>query len=417
MFNAITVQDELVSLIGWRKDKNPEVTQNPMGDLLTASTGLFYNDAHRLLTSGNLNAVFADFARFTYPTFSLATSYSKGTIVKESANYFISLQDANLNHATNLTAWWRQTTPTNEQYREITTSGITLGLNQWLDRKYKLKTASNLLERKTVLSLPGYKAEEIGTTKRYLGWRLCPTPKYPDIINTIDRVCIHMKQSQTVTVSLYRNGSSTPIHSVIFTGDATPDPIWMDAGWELDPGSFYYLAYDRQALTNPTAIPYNDIQNMDKSAFAYNRFPGTLPFMEVSAFEHDGPGNSGWEDVTDIQKNDNNYGLNVAISSRCDYTSLIVEQKDTFKMVCFYAVAIEALKFLIYNPSARVTREKLNIPDSQLLFEIQGNPDAKKKTGLEKSLWDAIDNTTLDQRKLCKYCLPARKSSITFTST
>lgn len=416
MFNATTVQDELVTLIGWRKDKNPEATHNPLGDLLTASSGLFYNDAHRLLTPDNLSAVFADFARFNYPTFSLLTTYAKGTIVKNGSQYYISLVDANLNHALNLSTYWRETTPTNEQLREITTSGITLGLNQWLDRKWKLKTAASLLSRKNVLSLPGYKAEEIGTTKRYLGWRLCPTPKYPDIINTIDQVCIHMKESQTVTVSLYRNGSSTPIQNLIFTGAATPDPIWMDAGWELEPGSFYYLAYDRQALTG-NAIPYNDIQNMDKSSFTYNRFPGTLPFMEVSAFEHDGPGQTGWGDVTDIQTNDNNFGLNLSISSRCDYTNLIVEQKDIFKLVIFYAVAIEAVKFLIYNPAARVTKQKLNIPDSQLLFEIQGNPDAKRKTGLEKSLWDAIDNSTLDQRKLCRYCLPARKSSITHTST
>jgi hypothetical protein len=420
MFTVNTVQDELITLIGWREDKNPEATQNPMGDLLTASSGLYFNDAHKLLTPENLSAVFADFAKYTYPTFSLSDTYAKGKIVKTGSpvKYYISLANGNINNpVASSPTYWRETTPFNEQLREITTSGITLGLNQWINRKVDLRTAANLLKRKQVLTPPGYKVEEVGDTKRYLGWRIVPSPKHPDVVLTIDKVSIHMRASQTVTLRLYKNGAQTAIQTLTFTGTGTADTIWMDAGWTLEPGSFYYLAYDRNDLTNADAVPYNDIHHMDKYHFTFNRFPDVLPFAEVSAFEHDGPAQSGWSDVTDIQVNNTNFGINVSLSASCDYTNLIKDQKELFKMVIYYAVAIEALKFMIYNPNARTTRQKLNINDQQLLFEIGGNPDAKRKTGLESELWRAINAVTVDSRALCKYCLPCRKSSIKYTST
>jgi len=54
MFDPITIQQCMVSLLGWRNDANPDVPQITDPALLQSDSGLIYNDFHSLLTIENI---------------------------------------------------------------------------------------------------------------------------------------------------------------------------------------------------------------------------------------------------------------------------------------------------------------------------------------------------------------------------
>ena len=55
MFNPTTIQQCMVSLLGWRNDANPDVPQITDPALLQTDSGLIYNDFHPLLTIENIS--------------------------------------------------------------------------------------------------------------------------------------------------------------------------------------------------------------------------------------------------------------------------------------------------------------------------------------------------------------------------
>lgn len=408
MYNAATIQDEFITLVGWRKDNDPSATLNPYGDLLTSDSGFYFNDQHPLLTMDTIMSIAPKFSTFTYSAWSALTSYSRGDIVTSGGNYYASVVNGNLNNAVGTATKWRQTTPASEWLRNKTIAGITKAIDDWVGIKFDRKTANNLLANKNVLTAPGIDTELIGDTDYYCCWRVVPS-NLGGLVFSIDRIALQMQGSQSVSVKLWKNGSDTEIESVTVAGDGTSDVIWVDAGWELEPGNFYYFGFSRNGLT---ATPINSIASVDRYAWAYNRFPGTLPYAEVAAFNHAGPGQDGWDDVSSIVTNQNSYGINMSMSVRCDYTQMLIDHKLLFKSVIAKRVAIDMLRELMYNPNARINRNEANIDPLTVKIDIDGHPNGRKD-GISLEYEQSLKTITFDQRNLNKDCLPCRKNGIT----
>ncbi len=398
MYNIVTIQEAFAGRHGWRKHPNPAETRNPMGDMLPSASGRYFQDEHALLTNENLINTFDIFGDFTYAAWSNATTYSKGDMIYTGSAYYVSIVDSNLNHVVTDVLYWRLTTPFNEQLRQITMAGAAKVINDWFNLKTTLRSSKSLLKKSLVLAIPGYKGTTF-TSANYVGWRVVPTPSQ-DVILTIDRLCLHVEESTTVTVGLYKDGSTTPEQTTIFTTDGTP--TWKQVNWELERGSYYYVAYDRTSLE-----PINGIANAYRD-WTYNRFPGTLPYAEVSAFEY---ANTSWGDITDSQRCDNNYGLNMMISAKCDYTDLVVDHIDLFDDSFAKATTIGALRWMAMNPNARINRNEANIDPIRILYEIEGDAIGRNG-GLKKDYDVALKGITFDDRKFSEHCLPCKRSGI-----
>jgi len=401
MYNIVTIQEAFAGLVGWRKHPNPAETLNPIGDMLQSTSGAYFNDVHSLITIENLKAVFDIFADYTYSAWSAVETYEKGDMIYTGSIYYVSVVGDNLNHAVGLTDYWRVTTPFNEELRKITLAGAAKVVTDWYNLKTTLRSSNSLLQKKLVLAIPGYKREEF-TSKDFVGWRVVPTPSQ-DVICVIDRISLDLNNSTDCTVWLFKNGE--PVESTTFVGDGSDGAVWKQVNWELERGSMYYVAYDRTTVT-----PVNGIAQAYKD-WSYNRFPGTLPYAEVSAFEHEGAGEPGWDDVTDIQSNQNNYGLNMMISAKCDYTDLIIDSKELFVDSFCKAVGIMALRAMAMNPNARINRNEGNIDGTRVLYEIEGDAIGRNG-GLKKDYDVALKGITFDDRKFSEHCLPCKRSGI-----
>ena len=79
MFNPTTIQQCMVSLLGWRNDANPDVPQITSPELLQSDSGLIYNDFHPLLSIENIvNTLPEDKTIDDYLAEKVASGISKG---------------------------------------------------------------------------------------------------------------------------------------------------------------------------------------------------------------------------------------------------------------------------------------------------------------------------------------------------
>lgn len=80
--------------------------------------------------------------------------------------------------------------------------------------------------------------------------------------------------------------------------------------------------------------------------------------------------------------NTQNYGLNVEISVGCDLTDFIVSQRQLFANVLQLQVAYNALRTMAMNPDVRVNRNQSNVSRMDILYELDGNTGAERRSWL-----------------------------------
>ena len=61
------------------------------------------------------------------------------------------------------------------------------------------------------------------------------------------------------------------------------------------------------------------------------------------------------------------------ISAKCDYTDLVIDQKELFTDAFAKAVTIIALRHMAMNPNARINRNEANLDPARILYEIEGD--------------------------------------------
>ena len=85
------IVNSLLPLVGWRQAYDPHKAID--SELLQSESGLYFQDAHPLMTLDNIMAVMPEELRFTYPEWNLATPYKKGQKVWHEKCVWIALQD------------------------------------------------------------------------------------------------------------------------------------------------------------------------------------------------------------------------------------------------------------------------------------------------------------------------------------
>ena len=102
MLRAKHIQDSLLGLVGWKQtdDANPDLLLS--SNLLGSESGLYYQQAHPLLTLNNMASIAPDFSDYSKPEYDTDTEYLKDQIVKVSTTidetttvkYFKAIEEA-----------------------------------------------------------------------------------------------------------------------------------------------------------------------------------------------------------------------------------------------------------------------------------------------------------------------------------
>lgn len=408
MFNAATIQSEFLGLVGARKDSNPQATYQPIGDLLTSSTGIMLNDEHPLLTNDNLGSVCPQFTLFTYSAWSSGTTYVIGDIVTSASVYYVSIVNSNLANSVSDTDFWRVTTPYNEWLRQRILSSCLKVANDVLTLKMERLTADNLLKSQYLHGNVNDNPQPSSGLLAYAGFYILISPER-DIACKLHKIGIHFASTPPATISLYRGGSDTAITAFAITPTGTYKQ-WIDVSdYDFEPGENYYLAYPVGS-----SEPLNDIY--DEPQYP-EYWTGCMPFIRVSGFTHAGPGETGWSMAGyDRRITNDNLGLDLEFSARCDYTNVLVSNKNLIAPALSKAIASSLLRELAFNASALINRGVENVDKQGLLYETDGDSQGRDR-GMKKQYEDELKKITFDTNRICKYCLPKKLNKVSWQVT
>lgn len=379
-------------LISWRQ--NPDSTGVQINDtqlIATPTSGLYFNDFHPLM---NMNSILG-----IAPTYLAAQTGST------------------------------QNTSFSAYLRQKTEAGMIQAVDTWINEKFGQGTAKNLLERNQLFRSASSSRQKDTNSSEFVGFEFVPV-RTAGTVMKITEIAVQFDEDCDVTVYLYHSNTALPVDEVLVNYVGNGGAQWVTVDWTLDGNGSYVIGYDQAEIAGVQSINgvpdythltgggyWLPIGKFFNAASCHAELYETagIPDMEIgNDFIVGGTKAFGSEDLS--YDWETNYGLNFKFSVQCDYTAMILEQKNLFKQVIGINVAIKLLEEMIFNADARVDRHESVMTDKglRIAYEIDGDSSSLKKSGLRHRLNEAMGAIKFDTTGIDSICLPCRRSGIKF---
>ena len=430
MIRIEDIKRELAHVVGWEQGLVPK---DLIADELTETeSGLYYQEAHPMVTMENLRAVMPEMDVTIYPMWVETEPYKKGVVIRHADLLYRALkQNEGVEPGTD-DETWEQVDVVSLWLRSLQ-DGVTAKMVQtFLQVKSLLKESRPLLERMTFFDGAGRIQNTLPSGQRLVGMEIIPAYSM-GVTAKIERIGLQMTGATgTVRVYLFHSSQPDPIQveDLEFTKTNGGFQWFTVKDWYMpfisdgnNSGGAWYLVYDQAAL--PEGM---ECVNVAKD---WSREPcgtcniGSLAawrtltkYLSISPFRVRSSETFAefpelWDIAENVYTNTVNYGLNVEVTVQCDLTDFIIEQRQMFATVLQREMAAKVLRMLAMNPSVRVNRNQSNASHLDLLYEVDGNPQGRK-TGIGYELEKAYEALDLDTRGIDRLCMTCRPVGVRY---
>lgn len=432
MYRIKDIQEGLKNLVGWEQNFNPAEAIDE--DLTESESGLFFQNAHPLLTLDNVKSIIPENFFFGYPIWSNQSAYHKGDKVRHSNKIWIALADNTAETPADGSLFWKEYNFLSDYLRHLVNNGIATTIQTFMQMKGLYRESKNLLERRTFFDGSGRINANIENRGRLVGFEIIPV-RAMGVTTKIERIGLQMKGGTgIVKMYLFHSSQRDPIKTFDLEFTNTNGGFqWFSMKDVFMPyisngnnsGGSWYLVYNQDDL--PEGM---EAINMSKD---WSREPcgtcnpGNLEswreitkYLFISPFSIKAPSTfAQYPEFWDIDMmsftNTINYGLNVEVSVGCDLTDFILSQKELFATALQRQVAAIALRTMALNPDVRVNRNQSNVNRNDILYEIDGNTGGRP-TGLGYDLKMAYEALSLDTRGIDRICLSCNNGGVKYTT-
>lgn len=427
------IQEGLLHLIGWRQSY--DANDGVISEALTQSeSGLYYQDAHPLLTLQNLQSIAPDFSNISYPVHSTEETYAKGVVVTDSGKHYKSLKAVPENIQITDTEYWIETNSFSEWLETKTKACITKAINSYVNEKVAKGTYKTLCEKKTLFDGTGRIYDTIKNKNNLVGFEIVPI-RAKGVTTKINRIGLQFSEPGDYAILVMHSSLMEPYYQETFTKRVGNNIEWFTPSQELylpyetdeiDAGGSWYICYVQSQLpTGSQAIrksrdwskgPCNEC-----SRHEYETWRIWSKYIEVHPFyvnEELVPVVDEQVQLWDVENNlydySTNYGLNLDITVACDMTDFIIEQRQMFTDYLSKSLAIDFLREFAYNPNVRTNRHSINASRPDILYEIDGDSSSMKKSGLSYQLELASKAIQVSTEGIDRVCLPCVNHGIKY---
>lgn len=427
------IQEGLLHLIGWRQSY--DANDGVISEALTQSeSGLYYQDAHPLLTLQNLQNIAPDFSNISYPAHSTEETYAKGVVVTDSDKHYKSLKAVPENIQITDTEYWIETNPFSEWLETKTKACITKAISCYVNEKVAKGTYKTLCEKKTLFDGTGRIYDTIKNKNNLVGFEIVPI-RAKGVTTKINRIGLQFSEPGDYTILVMHSSLMEPYYQETFTKRVGNNIEWFTPSQELylpyetdeiDAGGSWYICYVQSQLpTGSQAIrksrdwskgPCNEC-----SRHEYETWRIWSKYLEVHPFyvnEELVPIVDEQVQLWDVENNlydySTNYGLNLDITVACDMTDFIIEQRQMFTDYLSKSLAVDFLREFAYNPNVRTNRHSINASRPDILYEIDGDSSSMKKSGLSYQLELASKAIQVSTEGIDRVCLPCVNHGIKY---
>lgn len=436
MIRIPVIVDALKPLVGWRQSYDPK---DVIDESLTQSeSGLYYQDAHPLLTLKNVRSVMPEDYLFRYQQWYESVTYKKWQKVRHNNIVWVAKED-NIGKeppASDFSGdfsqdfgggYWQPYNFLSDFLHQQTESGIAQTVQTFLQIKGLLRETKDLLERRTFFDGAGRLTNTQPNQGKLVGMEINPV-RSMGVTTKIERIGLQMTGATgTVRLYLFHSSQREPINvaDVEFTKE-NGGFQWFDLkDWYLpyisdntNSGGSWYIVYNQNDLPQGM-MAINATKDWSREP-CMTCNPGSVAgwreltkYLLISPFKtHAYDTFKEYPELWDIQDNvytnTCNYGINVEVSVGCDLTDFIVRERQMFATVLQRQVSVNLLRTMAMNPDVRTNRNQSNVSQQSILYELDGNPQGRE-TGLGYELrkgYDALDLNTRDIDRICLTCRP-----------
>ena len=427
------IQEGLLHLIGWRQSY--DANDGVISEALTQSeSGLYYQDAHPLLTLQNLQSIAPDFSNISYPAHSTEKTYAKGVVVTNSDKHYKSLKAVPENIQITDTEYWIETNPFSEWLETKTKACITKAISCYVNEKVAKGTYKALCEKKTLFDGTGRIYDTIKNKNNLVGFEIVPI-RAKGVTTKINRIGLQFSEPGDYTILVMHSSLMEPYYQETFTKRIGNNIEWFTPSQELylpyetdeiDAGGSWYICYVQSQLpTGSQAIrksrdwskgPCNECSRHEYETWhIWSKYLEVHPFYVneelVSIVDEQV---QLWDVENNLYDYSTNYGLNLDITVACDMTDFIIEQRQMFTDYLSKSLAIDFLREFAYNPNVRTNRHSVNASRPDILYEIDGDSSSIKKSGLSYQLELASKAIQVSTEGIDRVCLPCVNHGIKY---
>lgn len=418
MYRIADILSSFSSLVGWSDTDN----------LATSESGLYFQEAHPLLTLRAMRGIMPKDLIEKYPTFEEGTTYAEGEIVQSEGSAYISLVADNT-AALSDTDSWASYDLLETYLSSLTERGIKKVITKFVNEKIVGLESKNLVDRRTLFDGAGRKEARTEPTGKLVGFEITPF-RSNGILTTINKVGVQMYgNTGSFTLYLFHSSQSDPIASTEVTIESNKGNfVWVDLSWALpyvndtiNAGGSWYVVYDQNDLPDYmesinfgrdwSREPCGTCNKGDLQLYRLMQKYVTLSPFYVAVDDWDG---TLWDIEDNVYCANDNYGLNFMFTIACDITDTIIAEKYQFAHAIQLEVASEALRALSLNPEVTVNRVQANAARNDILFALEG--DGQGIRGLAGELKLAYKALSVDLKGLDPICMGCHNKGIRYRS-
>lgn len=347
MYQINTILAEFASLVGFRGD--------------SSDSGLFFEDAHPLVTISNLEQ---SIEKDAYPDQgAMKTALIHRAVSKVAASVL-------------------------------------------LTQKENMRTKSVLSQ--TPLFYGSGKFNDLIVKKsRFVGFKLC-VKEEKSLSAVIKKIGVQFVDSQPLGFNLYLYDPTGQRKALPFSANTALMMHWQAESEKLTQG-VYYLGYFEDDLTGQAIDRRDDFNNpcatcnpnAKSNQLAWSKWLSVSAVsLPQSAF--DGNGNLVDHSLERVHSG-STFGLNLEFAVECDYTQFFIEQKQLFAEAVQYQLAVDALEAMAY--STRNSGRQLQL-DKDAHFALSPNEGKFRETAKER-----VRALNLDLSGFRSVCHPCSRST------
>lgn len=436
MIRVKEIQEKLLHLIGWQQ--NYDTTDFKIADSLTQSeSGLYYQQAHPLITLDNISSLAPDFKNITYPEYVENAEYKKGNIVSCDDNLYKALVDTDKSP---YSEDWELTNLLSEWIESKTKASIQKTISRFINEKLVKSSSKTIIENKTLFDGTGRIVDTVKNKKNLVGFEVVPI-RANGVTTKINKIGLQFTKAGEYTVYIMHSSNDAPIYTLKFNKIKdnsiewfNVDDIYLPYKSDFnDAGGSWYICYFQSELPEGSQAirkerdwskgPCNSCSRHEYETWKlWSKYLEVYPFYvneELTSYNAQNDESTDIElHLWDIENNqytyDTNYGLNLDISIYCDLTDFIINQRHIFQDVLLKQLAVDMLREFAYNPNVRTNRHVINASRTDILYEVDGDSSSMKKSGLSYQLNEAFKALEMSTRGIDRVCMPCVNNGVRY---
>lgn len=430
MIRITDIQDSLLHLVGWEQSITSD---NTIDDNLTETeSGLYYQNAHALLTLQNIKSTMPDEYNWQFPEWSETAIYAKDDKVKYNNVVYIATA-ANQNEPPNNLVSWAVYDIFSDYLLRLTRAGIANMVQQFTTNKILSRETKNLLEHRTFFDGAGRLASTETNRGKIVGFEINPV-RAMGVTCKVEKLGLQFSNNGEVTVYLFHSSKVNPIKTTTLDYTGAGSFQWFTlTDWYLpyissdtNSGGSWFICYNQNDLSNSMkAVNFTKDWSREPCGTCnkgnledwrqITKYIMISPF-QVKALNTFAQYPELWDIETNVYTNTRNYGMNCEISVGCDISDFIINQRSLFANVLQKQVAYNILRLMALNPEVRVNRNQFNVSRMDLLYELDGNTAGTYRGGLGFELQKAYNAISIDTLGLDRICLSCNNKGVKYST-